>query len=163
MLPGKTLLLPAISVLLIFITLNKPSASGFAIYKPLLLDTIPDTIETDNSVFDKVEVDASFPGGDDAWRNFLEQNLNASTPVDYGAPAGTYTVIIQFIVDKEGKISDIKALTHHGYGMENEVMRLLRKAPRWTPAIQDGRIVKAYRKQPVTFMVIEEKKKKKRN
>ena len=147
------------------------SASAFAKPKPvkqineqkLSIDTIPDAIQTDNIIYDKVEIEASFPGGDNAWRNFLEQNINAATPVEYGAPAGTYTIIVQFVVDKEGKISDIRALTHHGYGMEAEVIRLLKKAPKWIPAFQDGRQVKAYRKQPVTFMVTVEKKKKKRD
>ena len=37
------------------------------------------------------------------------KNLNASAPVDGGAPEGTYTVVIQFVVDKEGNISDVKA------------------------------------------------------
>ncbi|MGC4038958.1 MAG: energy transducer TonB [Chitinophagaceae bacterium] len=113
---------------------------------------------TDSKIFDKVEIEASFPGGETAWRQFLEQNLNANTPVDHGAPAGSYTVWVQFIVGKDGKVSDLKMLTHHGYGMETEVMRILRKSPDWTPAEQDGRKVKAYRKQPVTFVIQEEKR-----
>jgi TonB family protein len=117
----------------------------------------------DEKIFEKVEIEASFPGGDNAWRRFLEQNVNGSVPTIKGAPAGTYTVMIQFVVDRDGKVSDIKPLTSHGYGMEAEVIRLLRKAPRWEPAFQDGRNVRAYRKQPVTFMVTEEEKKKKKN
>jgi periplasmic protein TonB len=124
-------------------------------------DTIPEN-DTSDKVFAKVEIEASFSGGD-AWRHFLEKNVNAAVPVDKKAPPGTYTVIVQFIVDKEGKVSDIKPLTKHGYGMEEEVVRILRKAPRWEPAVQDGRKVRAYRKQPVTFMVSEEVKKKKKD
>lgn len=112
-------------------------------------------------VFERVEIEASFPGGDAIWRRYLERNLDGSTPTKNGAPEGTYTVVVQFIVDKEGNISDVKALTNHGYGMEAEVVRVIKKGPKWSPAIQDGRLVKAYRKQPVTFMVISEKKKKK--
>ncbi|MGQ0739930.1 MAG: TonB family protein [Bacteroidota bacterium] len=127
-------------------------------------DTVPQPAGDEDKVFEKVEIEASYAGGDDAWRRFLEQNLNAGIPAYKGAPAGAYTVVIQFVVDKEGKISDIKALTSHGYGMKAEVIRVLRKAPRWNPAIQEGRPVNAYRKQPVTFMVtVEEKKKKKKN
>ncbi len=125
-------------------------------------DTIPEN-DTSEMVFAKVEIEASFSGGIDAWRRFLEYNINAAVPVEKKAPPGTYTVIVQFIVDKEGKVSDIKPLTKHGYGMEEEVVRILKKAPRWIPAVQDGRKVKAYRKQPVTFMVEEEKKKKKKD
>lgn len=112
-------------------------------------------------LYDKVEVEASFPGGDNSWREYLEKTLNAFVPIDNGAPAGKYTVIVQFVVDKDGKISDVRALTKHGYGMENEVVRVIKKGPKWEPAIQNGRIVRAYRKQPVTFHVIDEKRKRK--
>lgn len=117
----------------------------------------------DGKIFDRVEVEASFPGGDQMWRKYLERTLNPNTPVDNGAPEGSYTVIIQFVVDKEGNISDVRPLTHHGYGMEAEVMRVIMKGPKWTPAEQDGRKVKAYRKQPVTFQVIVEKRRGRRN
>jgi len=112
--------------------------------------------ETDyDQTFTKVEVEASFKGGEGAWRKYLERNLNASAPVDNGANPGSYTVVVQFIVDKEGNISDVKALTNHGYGMEDEAVRVIKRGPKWEPAIQNGRQVKAYRKQPITFVVSE--------
>jgi protein TonB len=110
-------------------------------------------VEDENKIFEKVEIEASFKGGEGAWRKFLERNLNGNTPVDNGAPEGTYTVYIQFVVSKDGSISDIKPLTNHGYGMEQEAMRVIKKAPSWTPAVQNGRSVNAYRKQPITFQV----------
>jgi hypothetical protein len=138
------------------------STSSFSQTSPAAKDS---SLVTDDEmkVFEKVEIEASYPGGDNAWRRFLEQNLNGQVAADKGAPAGVYTVIIQFVVDKDGKISTIVPLTSHGYGMEAEVMRLLRKAPKWNPAIQDGRPVKAYRKQPVTFMVTDKKNKRKKD
>jgi len=108
------------------------------------------------SVFQKVEIEAAFPGGEMAWRKYLEKKLNPNVPVNNGAPAGRYTVYVQFVVNKEGDIADVKALTDNGYGMEQEVIRLIRNGPRWTPAIQRGRNVNAYRKQPVTFQVEDE-------
>jgi protein TonB len=56
-------------------------------------------------------------------------------------------------VDKEGNISDVRGLTSRGYGMEEEAVRVIKKGPAWVPAIQNGRKVKAYRKQPITFVV----------
>lgn len=109
--------------------------------------------EDENKIFDKVEVEAKFPGGDSKWRQYLERTLNANAPVDNGAPDGTYTTVVQFVVDKDGNISDVRALTSHGYGMEDEAVRVIRKGPKWEPAIQNGRQVKAYRKQPITFQV----------
>lgn len=108
--------------------------------------------EDENKVFTKVEIEASFAGD---WQKFLLRNLNSDVPVSAGAPPGTYQVIVQFIVDKEGNVSDVKALTNHGYGMEEEAIRAIKKAPKWNPAVQNGRQVKAYRKQPITFLVQE--------
>lgn len=113
-------------------------------------------IDTTKRIFEKVEVEASFPGGESGWRKFLEKNLNPMVPVDNGSPAGKYTVYIQFIVDKQGHVSAIKPLTKEGYGMEQEVVRIMNTSGLWTPAFQNGRPVNAYRKQPVTFMVEQE-------
>ena len=104
-------------------------------------------------IFEKVDVEASFPGGEVKWRQFLEDKLGLFNPADEGAPSGTYKVYVQFIVDKEGKISDVRALTNHGYKMEERVVDALINAPLWVPASINGRKVKAYRKQPITFRV----------
>jgi hypothetical protein len=112
------------------------------------------------AVFDSVEVEAHFPDGDKAWLNYLIQNINAAVAADNKAPEGSYMVVIQFVVDKQGYLIDIKPLTNLGYGMEAEVIRVIRKSPRWEPAIQNGKPVRAYRKQPITFSVEAEKKKK---
>ena len=122
---------------------------------PPPVDTVPPGRMGEDStrIFEKVEIEASFPGSESGWRQYLVRNLNANTPVDNGAPVGKYTVWAQFIVDKTGAISDVKALTTLGYGMEQEVLRIIRKGPNWVPAYQSGRAVKAYRRQPVTFIV----------
>lgn len=119
--------------------------------------TVPmpkDDPDVNNKIFEKVEIEAEFPGGVNAWRKFLQDNMKPSVPVEKGAPAGKYTIWLQFIVDnKDGNISDLKALTNHGYGMEEEALRVMRLSPDWLPAIQNGRKVKAYRKQPITFVI----------
>jgi periplasmic protein TonB len=112
--------------------------------------------EDPNKIFEKVEIEASFKGGESAWRKYLERNLNPNAPVDNGAPEGTYTVYVQFVVSKDGSISDVKALTNHGYGMEKEAVKVIQKGPAWVPAVQNGRQVNAYRKQPITFRVTSE-------
>ncbi len=111
--------------------------------------------EPEPDIFTKVEIDASYPGGTGAWRNFLERNLRADVATENGASPGTYTVVIQFVVDKEGNVSDVKPITSVGYGMEQEAVRVLKKSGKWKPAIQNGREVKAYRKQPITFQIQE--------
>lgn len=119
--------------------------------------TIPPTSveikEIDANIFERVEVEASYPGGISEWIKFLQHNLRADVPVNKNAPIGKYTIIMQFVVNKEGTITDIKPLTKFGYGMEEEVTRILKKSGKWNPAIQNGKQVNAYRKQPVTFQV----------
>ena len=105
---------------------------------------------------EKVEIQASFPGGIAMWRKFLEQNLNAGVGTNNGAPIGRYTVMVRFVVDKGGIVSDIKPLTKLGYGMEEEVVRVLKKSPNWNPGIQNARVVNSYHTQPITFVVSDE-------
>ena len=106
-----------------------------------------------NIEFTKVEEEATFPGGNAAWRNFLEKNLNASVPSDNDAPAGLYKVIIRFIIDKDGSTSGINAETKEGFGMEQEAIRVIQASGKWVPAVQNGRPIKAYRRQPISYII----------
>lgn len=114
---------------------------------------IPEKKNPEPEIWEKVEIEASFEGGPKAWESFLRRNLDADVPPNNGAPEGKYTVIVQFVVDESGAVSDLKPLTQHGFGMEQEALRVLRKASKWKPAQQNGRLVKAYRRQPITFEV----------
>ena len=115
-----------------------------------------DSTQPNTTIFTRVDKEAEFPGGEAGWRKFLEKNLNANVPADRGAPVGIYVVIVQFVVNTEGKVSDIKALTNQGYGTEQEVVRILKLSGAWEPAMLDGKPVNAYRKQPVTFVLTED-------
>ncbi len=111
--------------------------------------------DDENKVFTKVEVDATYIGGESAWRRYLSNNLDAGVPGENGAAPGTYTVIVRFIVSKDGSVSDVQAETNHGSGMEQESVRAIKKSGKWTPAIQNGRNVTAYKRQPITWVVQE--------
>jgi protein TonB len=104
-------------------------------------------------IYTDVQVPAKFNGN---WIRFLETNLNANVPVDNSAPAGRYSVIIRFVVDKDGNVSDLAPVTNMGYGMEAEAIRALKKtSQQWQPAIQNDHKVKAYYQQTITFVVEE--------
>ena len=121
-----------------------------------IIKTFTDNGIVTDSVFTREEKEAEFPGGEKGWRTYLERNLNPDVPVKKRAPPRTYNVRIKFIVQKDGSITDITAETSYGYGMEEEVIRVISKGPKWIPAVQYGRKVKAYRIQPVTFVVARE-------
>ena len=106
-----------------------------------------------DKVFIYVEKEAEFPGGTEAWQRFLQRNLKPTIPVDKGAPSGSYTVTVQFIVGFQGNISNVRALTKHGYGMEEEAIRLIKTGPKWVPAIQNGHNVNSIKNQNVTFNI----------
>lgn len=124
-----------------------PSNNG--VDKGIIIDESP----KEDIIFTKVEIEASFPGGLDKWKRYLERTLNPDAPVNNGAPEGTYSILVKFVVDSEGNISDIQPLTTFGYGLEEEAVRVIKRGPKWEPAIQNGIKVKAYRKQIITFVV----------
>lgn len=114
---------------------------------------VPKKEDDEGKIFTKVEVEAGFPGGDAAWRNYLYKNLNTEVPADNGAGEGNYTVIVKFVVSKDGSVSEVSCENDPGYGICQEAMRVIKKTKNWTPAIQNGRNVNAYRRQPITFSV----------
>lgn len=106
-------------------------------------------------IFTSVEVPAQFPGGFDAWKKYLERNLNAGLPAENGAQTGKYTVMVSFVVDKDGNISDVIAENAPGFGTEAEAIKIIKKGPKWQPAIQNGKKVAYRARQQVTFLVDE--------
>ncbi|MDD2794111.1 MAG: energy transducer TonB [Sediminibacterium sp.] len=116
----------------------------------------PKQEEDYDKVFTVVQIPAEFPGGLSSWAKYLERNLNRDLPVENGAPPGKYTVIVSFIVSKDGSISDVVAENDPGYGTKAEAVRVITKGPKWKPAVQNGRNVIYRHKQSITFMVSEE-------
>lgn len=129
--------------------------------KPDVIAEKPDIDDDYNKVFTKVETEADFPGGYRALGTYLGKNLNLDIPKKNSAPAGSYTVTIRFIVAKDGTISDMEALSHIGYGMENEAMRVIKTGPKWVPGangVVEGQLekaVKSYRTLRVVFTVVQ--------
>lgn len=117
------------------------------------VDVAPKVKGDDSGGFVGVQIEAEFPSGKDAWKRFLERNLNNELPSDEGAPVGLYTVVVSFMVDKEGRVSEVVAENDPQYGTAKEAVRVIKKGPVWKPAIQNGHPV-AYRvKQSITFVV----------
>lgn len=116
-----------------------------------ILDIKPKEKEANR--FERIEKEAEYPGD---WQRYLSTNLRADGAVDNGATPGNYQVIVQFVVAADGTVSDIKVLKDPGFGMGEEATRVIKKSGKWKPAIQNGYPVKAYRKQPITFQVLEQ-------
>lgn len=94
-----------------------------------------------------------FPGGEIVWNKYLDRNLGKTVPLKNGAPAGTYTVVVSFIVDKSGSLSEVNAENDPGYGTKEEALKLIKKGPKWVPAEKDGQKVIYRHKQNIEFVV----------
>lgn len=108
-----------------------------------------------NKEFTSVQVEAKYPGGQPAWKKFLERNLRSQTPVDNGAPPGEYVVMVSFLVSKDGSTSEVKAISapDPDYGTADEAVRVIERSGKWQPAIQNGRQVIYREKQKIIFRV----------
>lgn len=163
---------------LLIIMKTKPRSTVFAILILLFISisqvqaqTNPETVppppaqetskqkanETDEvRIFEKVEIEASVNLAQ--WRNHLQKKL-----VPYIEKAarkkmkvGQYTVNVKFLVERDGSISNVQALDDPGYGLAEGAVKVVRTGPKWTPGEINGRKVRSYHTQPITFQIQEQ-------
>lgn len=109
----------------------------------------PKKVEEDwDKTFTKVEIESDYPGGAAAWQRYLNRNLRYPQDAIDNEIQGT--VVVQFIVDKEGVVSEVQAISGPKE-LQGEAVRVIKKSGKWTPAVQNGRQVKSYKKQPIVF------------
>ncbi len=104
----------------------------------------------DDFVYSKLP---EYRGGQVQWVKYLSANIRSKVAVKNGARIGTHQVIVSYVVDTDGHIRDIKPETNLGYGMEEEVIRVLKNAPKWIPGIIMNKKTSITLRQPVTFLV----------
>lgn len=97
------------------------------------------------------EVEAEFKGGVEDWIKYVQKNIRFPERARKLGKEGK--LLIQFIVNTDGTISDVNILRSIEYSLDEEAIRLIRASPKWRPARQDGKLVKAYRRQPLTFQL----------
>ena len=110
--------------------------------------------DDDGPVFLPVEYESQYPGGVQAWARFLNKNLRYPEEAQNNQIQGQ--VVVQFIVDKDGNVSDVVAVSGPEQGgLREEAVRVIKKSGKWTPGNQNGKPVKSYKRQPVTFTISE--------
>jgi protein TonB len=92
---------------------------------------------------------AEYPGGNEKFTEFLRNKL---MPVVELEPGQKLKVLVRFKVDVDGSISQVEVLESGGAMSDNEVIRVLKKMPKWSPAMQNGIKVSSYFTQTVTFI-----------
>lgn len=118
-----------------------------------LPDVTPPQIDVDTLVFQRVEVEASVDR--QQWINHLTKNLQRyiNKAAKKGMKAGTYTINVRFLVEKDGSISYAEALNDVGYGLADAAVKVLKTGPNWTPGEQNGKKVRSFHTQPITFVI----------
>ena len=101
-----------------------------------------------NCIYEK---QPEFPGGLDGWRKFLERNLNY--PADALSANITGVVKVKFHIAADGTLSEYEIVSSPHPSLSSEVLRLMRKSPKWEPALQYNKPVMYRHVQSVTFML----------
>jgi protein TonB len=100
-----------------------------------------------DKIWTKVEMESFYPAGMPAWLRFVSKNFHVPDEAINNNAAGT--VIVQFVVDKEGNVSDVHAV-EGPQELRAEAERVIKKSGKWTAAIQNGAKVNSYKRQPIT-------------
>ncbi len=132
--------------------------------EPIKEDTtidIPSPSETsenkqnDEPLFLAVEKDPEFPGGRDSLRTFIRNTLEYPPKAKKAGIEGT--VVLRFVVNSDGSISNIQ--THRGVNkaLNQEAKRIVKSMPKWKPGRQRGKKVRCAVSLPIPFSLDEEK------
>ena len=118
---------------------------------------VPNGLDEGNNVVDEapaqvftiVEQMPEFPGGEAELFKFLGSKINYPQLAKENGIAGR--VFVNFVVDSEGKIKDVKVVRGIGGGCDEEAMRVVRSMPNWKPGKQNGRAVNVSYNLPIKF------------
>jgi protein TonB len=95
------------------------------------------------------ENESEFEGGMSAYMKFLNKNFKYPERAIKLNKQGT--VFVVFVVDTLGAVIDPLITKSVEFSMDEEALRIVSIMPKWSPAVQDGRKVKSFKKQPITF------------
>jgi hypothetical protein len=103
-------------------------------------------------VFVKVEKGATID--DVVWRNFIHENLSlVLKEVESKVKPGKYTVVMQMLIEPDGTVSQVGTVYDDELKISELLVPMLMKSPQWKPAMQNGKKVRSYVKQPITFVI----------
>ena len=117
---------------------------------PVAMESFSSQNNPQDSILSKVEIEAAYPGGKTAWSGYLSKNIHyPQIAIDKEIKG---TVIVQFVVDKEGTVSNVKAISGPKE-LRDESVRVVKVSGKWEPGVQHGKRVTTYKKQPIIFQL----------
>lgn len=106
-------------------------------------------VKTDEKVYDVVDQMPEFPGGPSAMLQYLGQTIRYPKEAFMNNVQGR--VIVNFVVEKDGTINDVKVVRSIDPQLDEEALRVVNSMPNWTPGKQNGELVAVKYTIPVTF------------
>lgn len=104
-----------------------------------------------DKVYTSVQNVPSFPGGIQAFYNFLAKNIVYPKAARDKNTQGK--VIVTYIVEKDGKLSDVKVARGIGDGCDEEAVRVIKLSSPWKPGMQNGHTVRVAYSVPINFAI----------
>ena len=105
--------------------------------------------EVKEEVFRSVEQRPQFPGGEAALMKYLQSHINYPPMAAENNVQGR--VVVQFVVDKTGKVGEVKVVRSVDKDLDKEAVRVCKSLPKFTPGRQNGQAVSVWYTLPVTF------------
>ena len=109
-------------------------------------DTITEREFTDK-VYDVVDEHPYFPGGNGALLDWLSKNIHYTS----GCASIQGRVVVSFFVEPDGSLSDIELVRKVAPELDEEVLRVVKAMPKWIPASQNNKPIRAKFTMPITF------------
>ena len=117
--------------------------------KEVIAQPEPPKHEEESKVFDIVEQMPSFPGGPAALMKFLSENIKYPVVAQENGVQGR--VVVAFVVERDGSITDVHIARGVGPSLDKEAVRVVKAMPKWTPGKQNGCAVRGKVNVPVAF------------
>jgi protein TonB len=102
-----------------------------------------------DEIFKAVEINPEYPGGETAFGKFLQKNIHYPSMAKENNIQGK--VYVQFVVERDGSLTDIEIVRDPGSGLGDEAKRVLKMSPHWKAGIQNGKPVRVQYTVPVNF------------
>ena len=118
---------------------------------PIAAPVVEEEKEDPHQIFIVVEETAAPEGGLPAFYNYVKSNLKYPAPAKRMDIEGK--VFVQFIVEKDGSITDVQTVKGIGGGCDEEAVRVVQNSPKWKSAKQRGRPVRQRMVLPITFIL----------
>lgn len=127
---------------------SQPVRADEAIPAPPVAEPASDD---EDKVYTLTEVMPEFPGGQEAMFTYLGKNLQY--PGDAREAKKQGTVYVSFVVNKDGRVSEVKVLRGLYPSLDKEAIRVVSRMPNWKPGTQNGKTVRTQFNLPVKFLL----------